>query len=136
MQNNMIVNPAGQLFEESFLLEIFDENQLQCINKLRYYLIESFPNLREKVNKNSKYFGFGVDENHDVFYIYLQKKKMILDINIPNLSIDDLIESGLTVVERNNYQARSGWTTGIHIDYNCNTFDTIKKLATKAIKNS
>ncbi len=136
MSKNVIICPVGELFKNSILLEVFDNKQLVCINKLRNELLNIFPNLREKLNKSSKYFGFGIDKSSDVFYIYLQKKKMILDINLPYTMKNQLIEAGLTISERKNFQAQSGWITGVHIDYTCSQFDTIKNIVTTALRNT
>ena len=132
---SVLVSPIGKLFEEAVLLDHFDSDQLQCINKLRYELRESFPNLREKINTSSKYFGFGINDSKDRFYIYLQARRMVLDIDIPYTRKEELIQSGMLIVERNNFQARSGWITGIRMNYDCSDFNAIKSLVIEALEN-
>lgn len=128
MSNNVIINKKGNLLEDSVLYEVFDRDKLTCVNILRHELIQHFSQLREKINKGSKYFGYGINNQKDSCYIYFQKKRMIMDIDIPYSMKKDLTLQGFIVQERKNFQARSGWVTGIHLDYSCRNIEFIKKI--------
>ena len=134
--SNVIKQGEGILFEKIFLNKVFNNKEISCINKLREKLIIRFPNLREKINKSSQYFGFSTSDNSDSFYIYLQKKKMIMDINIPYAQKEKLLIKKFTIIERQNYQFKMGWITGIHIDYDCNQIEDVFELAVLALSTN
>lgn len=129
--NNIIRNLSGELINNIKLASIFEENSLVIINKLRNDLINEFPNLCEKVNINSKYFGFSTKDNNDAIYIYLQKNKMRIDINISRDKESDLKE--FDIKYKDNFQGQAGWLTGLYIPYDLKHYETIKNLAFEAL---
>jgi hypothetical protein len=133
--NNIEITPIGFMFNDVKLLNTFTIEQLKCISNIRKNLFQKIPSLREKINKNSKYFGFKVDKNKDSIYIYLQNKKMIMDIDISKEYKNWFIKRGFTIKERDNYQQKAGWITGIIFNYDCNKSDEIEEVMMAVLSN-
>ncbi len=93
----------------------YPSNLINVLNLLRQDLAELTPNLREKFNIKSRYFGYGLHGSSDRVYIYVQRKKLVVDIDISIYQIKKLGE--FTISLRNNYQRRAGWATGWGIPY-------------------
>ena len=130
---NVLKQESGILFNNSFLNDIFKKNDLSCIHKLRENLINQFPDLCEKINKKSKYFGFSLGNQSDSFYIYLQKQKMIMDIRLSYSIKNDLLQEGFKIKERKNFQEKSGWITGIELSYDCHQIKRTSELVINAL---
>ena len=134
--NNVEISPIGFMFNDAKLLNTFTIEQLKCISNIRKNLFQKIPFLREKINKNSKYFGFKVDNNKDSIYIYLQNKKMIMDIDISKEYKNWFIKRGFTIKERDNYQQKAGWITGIIFNYDCTKSDEIEEVMMAVLSNN
>jgi hypothetical protein len=83
------------------------------VSFLRHGLVANVPGLCESFNKKvPRYFGYFKKNERDNLYIYIQKKKLVVDINLnPNFA-NYLISLGFTVSLRRNLQERDGWLTG------------------------
>ena len=134
--SNVIKQEEGILFEKIFLDKIFKNKDISCINKLREKMILRFPNLREKINKSSQYFGFTTGNISDSLYIYLQKKRMVIDINIPYTQKEKLLTKNFTIIKRENYQYKMGWITGIRIDYDCTQMEDLFEFIVLALSRN
>ena len=133
---NIRKQEEGVLFEKLFLDKVFEDKEMSCINMLREKLIIRFPDLREKVNKSSQYFGFATGNSSDSLYLYLQKKRMVMDINIPRSMEEKLLTKNFTIIERRNYQYKMGWITGVRIDYDCRQIEDIFEIAIQALSTN
>jgi hypothetical protein len=91
---------------------------VELAGRIRRDLAERLPNLREKFNRNQRYFGYGLGESSDVVYIYLQKKSLVIDLRLdPKLS-EEIERLGYPVIYRDNFQGRTGyWITGWRIPH-------------------
>ena len=134
MNDNVIKTESGIIFDSVLFVEIFHRYNIDCISKLRRELLEEVPSLYEKINKKSKYLGYGKGNESNIFYIYLQNKKMVLDIKLRYEMKQELLNRGFKIHEKNNYQSRSGWVTGIHIDYDCSNFMAVLRILIEALK--
>lgn len=83
------------------------------IQLLREDLGKRIPNIREKVNVKLRYFGYSLAKSADKLFIYIQHKKIVIDIDIDQTGTSP----GFTYTFRNNFQRRSGWLTGWLIPY-------------------
>ena len=52
------------------------------IKTIRQRLIAEIPNLNEKFNTKSRYFGYYTKDNEDRLYIYVQREKLVVDLCI------------------------------------------------------
>jgi len=106
---------------------------LTLIVQLRDRLISAFPDLREKLNPKSRYLGYANDGQSDAVYVYIQKKRLILDVRVSNQEAENLRIQGFRVVSRNNYQARNGWLTGVVIPHDTDKLNVVVGLAFSAL---
>ena len=107
---------------------------LEFVLALRNRLASEFPNLYEKVNYKSPYLGYSNGNQSDALYVYLQKKKMVIDMRVSKEEAENLRENGVTVKPRNNFQGRAGWLTGVSVPYDSDKLDVIVELAKLALK--
>lgn len=83
---------------------------LVCL--VRAALTGNVPGITEKFNSNSRYFGYWVGTDKDRAYIYVQKKRLVIDLCISRGFTKELRRLGFKIKFRNNFQGRSGWLTG------------------------
>ena len=107
---------------------------LELILALRGSLASEFPNLCEKVNYKSPYLGYSNGNQSDALYVYMQKKKMVIDMRVSKEEAENLREKGVTVKPRNNFQGRAGWLTGVSVPYDSDKLNVIVQLAKLALK--
>lgn len=79
---------------------------------IRERLLRKIPGLTEKFNSNSRYFGYWVGDDKDRIYIYVQKKKLVIDLSISSDFATAIKKQGFKVKPRDNYQGQRGWLTG------------------------
>lgn len=98
-------------------------------------LIATIPKLREKLNCRQRYLGYSSDHQADAVYVYVQKDQLLLDIRVSKEEADALIEMGVRVVPRNNYQSRAGWLTGVYLPSNAGKtqWDAVMNLGLAAL---
>ena len=107
---------------------------MEFILALRNSLVSEFPNICEKVNYKSPYLGYSNDNQSDALYVYLQKKKMVIDMRVSKEEAENLREKGVTVKPRNNFQNKAGWLTGVSVPYDSDKLDVVVELAKLALK--
>ncbi len=103
---------------------------------LRSQLAKSCPQLREKLNPNSRYLGYGTVGESDALYVYVQKKQIVIDIRLPADRAGELRPLGFDVRPRNNYQAKAGWLTGLRVPHDTDRPEVILRLALEALQGS
>jgi hypothetical protein len=103
---------------------------------IRKSLIKKIPGLTEEFNKHSRYFGYWVGAEKDRAYIYIQKKKMVIDLCISRAFAKDLRRAGFRVRPRHNFQGRAGWLTGWHVPYSAEDLDQVVKWLCKAFEEN
>jgi hypothetical protein len=95
------------------------------IGQIRLKLKEHLPDLNEKFNSNSRYFGYYVKDDKDRVYIYVQKQRVVIDLDIsPDDYIPALENNGFSVKPRKNFQYYNGWLTGWQVPHSID----IKKI--------
>jgi hypothetical protein len=86
---------------------------LVCL--IREKLRRKMPEINEKFNRNSRYFGYWIGNDKDKIYIYVQKKRLVIDMFISPDFITDIEKLGFKVKPRTNFQERADWLTGWEI---------------------
>ena len=129
---NVIIADIGLLPEE-LVWDVLRGYPQELVGELRKRLASEFPNLREKINRNSRYLGYS-NGRSDAMYVYVQKKNLLIDIRLSVDLADDLRRQGFEVRPRDNFQAKVGWLTGFIVPYDTANLDVIVELAVEALQ--
>lgn len=92
-------------------------HSIQLLMLLREDLVKRISSIREKDNGKSRYFGYSLEKSSDKLYIYVQHKKLVVDIDIPRSETETLQALGFRIKLRRNFQYKAGWLTGWLIPY-------------------
>jgi len=103
---------------------------------IREKLQEKMPGITEKFNSKAHYFGYWLGDDKDRIYIYVQKKKLIIDLCISSDNEIALKQQGFKVKPRDNFQCQQGWLTGWHIPHSAGNHDQIVKWLCKAFEEN
>ncbi len=123
--SNVLVQDKGLLPEE-VVRGALHAYPIDLLLDLRKRLAKGCPDLREKLNRSSRYLGYGLVGSSDDLYVYVQKKGLVIDVRLPADRADELRRLGFKVRPRDNYQAKAGWLTGLSV---LNDTDKRKELA-------
>lgn len=129
---SQVIGGSG-LVEVDLIRQTLKSYPLELVFRLRDRLISAFPMLREKLNPRSRYLGYANGLQSDAVYVYLQKKRLLLDIRVSNEEAENLRKRGFTVIPRNNYQCRAGWLTGVMVPHDTDKLDIIVDLVSSAL---
>ena len=129
---NVVIADAGLLPEE-LLWDALRGYPQEPVGELRKCLAVEFPNLREKINRNSRYLGYS-NGRSDAIYVYVRKNDLLIDIRLSADLADDLRQLGFEVKPRDNFQAKVGWLTGLIVPYDTDKFGHVAKLAIEALQ--
>ena len=86
-QNNL--EEGNGLRPDEMLRDVLMGYPQNLVCDLRKRLEAKFPKLREKINRKSRYLGYSNGDT-DAMYVYVQKKRLLIDINIPPSQADNL----------------------------------------------
>jgi hypothetical protein len=128
-----LVNGGTGLVDVDQIRQKLKSYPLELVLQLREKLISAFPKLREKLNPRSRYLGYSNGDHSDAVYVYLQKKRLLLDIRVSGEEAENLRMQGIKVVPRNNFQCRAGWLTGVSVPYDTDKLDIIIDLVSSAL---
>lgn len=109
---------------------------LQLVTKIRSHLKKRIPGLADKFNYKSRYFGLRVKDDKDRIYIYVQKCKLLIDVDIDQSCSSDLEKAGFQVKPRDNFQAKVGWLTGWLVPHDTEKINVVLKWINKAFENT
>ena len=101
---------------------------------IRHFLRQNVDGLSEKFNRNSRYFGYRKKDGSDVLYIYVQKHRLRIDLNIDRKYKAELQKLGFTVNYVNNFQGRAGWLTGWQVPHDMDKTEQVKNWIHKAFE--
>ena len=104
------------------------------ILQLRRRLKEACPDLREKHNATGQYFGYAVGMRPDALYIYVQKKGLVLDLDMSRSRMEGIAAMGFEIRPRDNFQHRQGWLTGLRVPDGSDRLDAVLNLALEALE--
>lgn len=107
---------------------------LDLVFDLRKQIAETQPTVREKLNSNSRYLGYGLPAGSDDLYVYVQKEGLVIDVRLLPDRADELRRLGFQVRPRKNYQARAGWLTGLLVPHDTDKRQEIVALALEALR--
>ena len=122
------------LLAEAVLKDGLRGYPLDAVFELRRLLATKCSGIREKFNPKSRYLGYANAPGSNGLYVYVQKKKLVIDVRVSAEVQEELKERGFEVRPRDNYQAKAGWLTGLIVTHDCKELDTVVKLATEALK--
>ncbi|MCK4785898.1 MAG: hypothetical protein KAV87_19235 [Desulfobacteraceae bacterium] len=128
---NVVISKAGLLPEE-LLWDVLRTYPQKLVGELRKCLAVEFPGLREKINRRSRYLGYA-NGGSDAMYVYVRKKNLLIDIRLSADLAEDLRRIGFKVRPRDNYQAKSGWLTGLIVPHDTDKLADVAKLAIEAL---
>jgi hypothetical protein len=107
----------------------YPANSIELVILLRKDLASRITTIREKVNGKIRYFGYSTAKSSDRLYIYVQLKKVVVDIKVDRDRAKKLQSQGFKVTFRHNWQYKAGWLTGWEIPYD----GLIKNQVRKAV---
>ena len=105
---------------------------LVCL--IRAALVERVLGITEKFNSNSRYFGYRIGTDEDRAYIYVQKKRLVIDLCISRNFTKRIRRLGFEVKFRNNFQGRAGWLTGWQVPKSTLNLEPVVKYLCKAFE--
>jgi len=127
-RNENVVSLDRGLVKDDMWKEHLDGFETGLVVKIRKRLLEEVPGLAEKFNSGqNKYFGYKRGNARDSFYIYVQKKGLLIDVCIPRDFEVDLKRAGFSIKHRENFQGRAGWITGWRVPHDWEAVNEITK---------
>ena len=133
LSDNVVKCDRGLLPKE-MLWDAMSSYPLELVMKLRDRLNAKCVGLREKLNRNSRCLGYVTDGRSDALYVYVQKKRLLLDVRVSDDRVEELRGKGFEVRPRDNFQAKSGWLTGLLVPHDTDNLDQIVELAIEALQ--
>jgi len=84
-------------------------------------------------NPNSRYLGYATGQA-DGAYIYVQRKRLRIDLKIPADRAEEITEAGFEVKHSDNFQAKQGWLTGLQVPHDSKRLDEVVDLLVEALE--
>lgn len=91
-----------------------------ALRELRETLLHRVPTLKETLNAKSGYITYD-GAISDRAYVYVQINRLVIDVRRPRQIELVLKKARIEILYRNNYQGRTGWTTGIRLRHDAPT---------------
>jgi len=133
---NVRIAESG-LLEERFWRDDLAGYDTGLAEKIREELLRGVPGLAEKFNKGAApYFGYRRGEANDALYIYIQKKGIVIDLNLPRDFEADLERAGFVITHRDNFQGQAGWLTGWHVPHGWERIEEVTKWLRLALERN
>jgi len=130
---NVIRIPKGLLSDATWR-HTLQNHPTSLIGLIRKRLLKKIPGLTEKFNRQLRYFGYWSGNDKDRVYIYIQKKKLVIDLCISPDFTAALNNQGFKVKPRDNFQGKRGWLTGWQVPHSTTDADRIVKWLCKAFE--
>ena len=106
------------------------------ITLVREKLQKKIPGITEKFNSNSRYFGYWNGDDKDRIYIYVQKKNIVIDLNIELSCVSELEKEDFVIKPRDNFQGQAGWLTGWQVPHSTTKIDFVVTQLCKAFEEN
>jgi len=133
---NVRIAESG-LLEERFWRSDLKRYETGFLGKIRQALLQKVPGLAEKYNRGKvKYFGYRREGRKDSVYVYVQKKGLRIDLNLPRNFEDDLKQAGFTIKHQENFQGKAGWLTGWRVPHGWERIEEVIKWLRLALERS
>jgi hypothetical protein len=133
--NNVVIAEKGLVDSEIWHPKL-KKYDIDLLMQIRRGIAAELPGIIEKFNRKQRYFGYRYRDSSDAAYIYVQKRRYVIDLRISPHKADQLVQEGFTVRYRNNFQGRSGWLTGWRVPFDCKDDEKILKWLYLALKQS
>jgi len=130
--SNMVISEDGLLPKE-VVWDVMRGYPRELVMEFRDRLNAKCIGLKEKLNRNNRCLGYARVGRSDAFYIYVQKKRLLIDVRVSPDRSDELGRKGFEVKYRNNFQGRAGWLTGLLVPHDTANLDVIVDLAVEAL---
>jgi len=121
------------LLGDAVVKEKLPQYPLTFVTTFRRRLLAQVPTLREKLNPNLRYLGYGLRGRADAMYVYFQRGGLVIDIRLAADRAAEVRSLGFQVRPRDNYQGRAGWLTGLRVPYNTDKIGLLIELAREAL---
>jgi hypothetical protein len=129
-----VVYAKKGLLEENKWRRALKNLPTELVRRIRRELARRVPDLNEKFNLNSRYFGYWRGSDEDRLYIFIQKKRLCILVCISWDFEKQIREKGFEVRFINNFQGRPGWLTGWYVPHDTKDMDTVMKYLCMAFK--
>ena len=133
--NEIVQTNIGLLEDTAWKFE-FCPYPLELFCSIRGALAETVQGLAEKFHPKLRYFGYRVGASKERAYIYILKKKLIIDLCISPAFISEIRRDGFEVRPRNNFQGQRGWLTGWEVPQSIRDIKPVLKWLCKALKSA
>jgi len=122
----------NEVWEKS-LKKSLQYRDIAFLRSIRESLNEKISGLTEEFNKKSRYFGYWTGTDKDRAYIYVQKKRLRIDLLISRKFEEQICQEDedFEVHHVNNYQGRAGWLTGWYVPYSTKNINVVVKYICK-----
>jgi hypothetical protein len=130
---HVIVAERGLLDKQVWQQKLQDYDTA-LLMKIRNEIVSALPGVIEKFNQKQKYFGYRFGDSADTAYIYVQKKRYVIDLRISPQMADSLLKEGFQIKYRNNFQGRNGWLTGWQVPLDYKDYEKITKRLILSLK--
>lgn len=110
-----VIRSESGLLEDAVWKAYLKDYPIELVSRIRNELKDHIYGLAEKLNRNSRYFGYRVGKSADKVYIYVQKEKLRIDLCIGREHEEEIRTAGFDIVYVDNFQGRAGWLTGWQI---------------------
>ncbi len=131
---NQIFKAKSALLDDCFFQPELQDYSMKVLDAIRKGLAKAIPELSEKFNTNSLYFGYNVGEDEDRAYIYVQKENLVIDLHIEPSYVSELEQEGFVIKPRDNFQGQAGWLTGWQVPQSAADADCVVNWLCKAFE--
>ena len=129
---NQIFKAKSTLLDDCFFQPELQDYSMKVLDMIRKGLAKAIPELSEKFNTSSLYFGYNVGEDEDRAYIYVQKQNLVIDIHIEPSYVSELEKEGFVIKPRDNFQGQAGWRTGCSVPHDTKKISFVINCLLKA----
>ena len=137
---NHIFKAKSALLDDCFFQPELQDYSVTLLDAIRKGLTKAIPELSEKFNTSSLYFGYNVGEDEDRAYIYVQKSTLVIDIKVELSSVSkyvsELVKEGFVIKPRVNFQGQAGWLTGWKVPQSVTDIDIVVNWLRKALERN
>lgn len=133
---NQIFKAKSTLLDDCFFQPELQDYSMTVLDAIRKGLAKAIPELSEKFNTSSLYFGYNVGEDEDRAYIYVQKQNLVIDIHIEPSYVSELEKEGFVIKPRDNFQGQAGWLTGWQVPHDTKKMSVVIKRLLNAFEEN
>lgn len=133
---NQIFKAKSTLLDDCFFQPELQDYSMTVLDTIRKGMAKAIPELSEKFNTSSLYFGYNRGDDEDKAYIYVQKENLVIDLQIKPSYVRQLEGEGFVIKRRDNFQAKAGWLTGWQVPQSTTDADRVVNWLCKAFEEN